>query len=230
MGRGVGEGEGWVGLGQGVIQTSGTTDVALPCASQLVRRVLGCPVSRPTGLMTAPYPAVAHAGGRCRRACVYGARVPPVCEGRVLVGLRGTSSHTAAPRLARPRTCQTCGGGGGGGALGWAHSTALGPGGGGGGARSYLCLPYTGTTRGRHGVSAACYCVAAAGVRAHRWYTPAVVYTHSTPQAYGVMGWGSARVLSPGGTAVSKATGGGEISPGDNFAGDNFARGKFRHP
>ena len=24
--------------------------------------------------------------------------------------------------------------------------------------------------------------------------------------------------------------GGGGISPGDNFAGDNFARGKFRHP
>ena len=33
-----------------------------------------------------------------------------------------------------------------------------------------------------------------------------MVYTHSAPQAYGVMGWGSARVLSPGGTAVSKAT------------------------
>ena len=25
-------------------------------------------------------------------------------------------------------------------------------------------------------------------------------------------------------------TGGGKISPGDNFAGENFARGKFRHP
>ena len=51
-------GGGWVGLGQGLIRTSGTTDVALPCASQLVRWVLGCPVSRPTGLMTAPVPGV----------------------------------------------------------------------------------------------------------------------------------------------------------------------------
>ena len=33
-----------------------------------------------------------------------------------------------------------------------------------------------------------------------------MVYTHSAPQAHGVMGWGSARELSPGGTAVSKAT------------------------
>ena len=29
---------------------------------------------------------------------------------------------------------------------------------------------------------------------------------------------------------IKEDTGGGEISPGDNFAGDNFARGKFRHP
>ena len=49
-----GGGWGWVGLGQGLIRTSGTTDVALPCASQLVRPVHGCPVSRPTGLMTVP--------------------------------------------------------------------------------------------------------------------------------------------------------------------------------
>ena len=32
------------------------------------------------------------------------------------------------------------------------------------------------------------------------------MHTHSAPQAYGVMGWGSAKVLSLGGTAVSKAT------------------------
>ena len=29
---------------------------------------------------------------------------------------------------------------------------------------------------------------------------------------------------------VAPLQGGEEISPGDNFAGDNFARGKFRHP
>ena len=52
MARGVGSGGGgggWVGLGQGLIRTCGTTDIALPCASQLVQRVHGCPVSRPTG-------------------------------------------------------------------------------------------------------------------------------------------------------------------------------------
>ena len=70
-----GDGVGWVGLGQGLIRTSGTTDIALPCASQLVRRVHGCPVSRPTGLMTAPVPR----GGTRRREmppclCVWGAR------------------------------------------------------------------------------------------------------------------------------------------------------------
>ena len=32
------------------------------------------------------------------------------------------------------------------------------------------------------------------------------------------------------GQGCTEITGGGEISPGDNFAGDNFARGKFRHP
>ena len=66
---------GLVGLGQGLIRTSGTTDIALPCVSQLVRRVHGCPVSRPTGLMTAPVPR----GGTRRREmppclCVWGAR------------------------------------------------------------------------------------------------------------------------------------------------------------
>ena len=40
----------------------------------------------------------------------------------------------------------------GGGPLGWARPSAPGPG---GGALTYLCLPYTGTKRGRHGVSAA---------------------------------------------------------------------------
>ena len=69
------QGGGWVGLGQGLIWTSGTTDIALPCASQLVRRVHSCPVSRPTGLMTAPVPR----GGTRRREmppclCVWGAR------------------------------------------------------------------------------------------------------------------------------------------------------------
>ena len=71
---------GWVGLGQGLIRTSGTTDVALPCASQLVRRVLGCPVSRPTELMTAPVP---RGGTRGREMppclCVWGARAACVC-------------------------------------------------------------------------------------------------------------------------------------------------------
>ena len=68
-------GGGWVGLGQGLIRTSGTIDIALPCASQLVRRVHGCPVSRPTGLMTAPVP---RGGTRGREMppclCVWGAR------------------------------------------------------------------------------------------------------------------------------------------------------------
>ena len=68
---------GWVGLGQGLIRTSGTTDIALPCASQLVRRVHGCPVSRPTGLMTAPVP---RGGTRGREMppclCVWGSVSP----------------------------------------------------------------------------------------------------------------------------------------------------------
>ena len=70
-------GGGWVGLGQGLIRTSGTTDIALPCASQLVRRVHGCPVSRPTGLMTAPVP---RGGTRGREMppclCVWGSVSP----------------------------------------------------------------------------------------------------------------------------------------------------------
>ena len=68
---------GWVGLGQGLIRTSGTTDIALPCASQLVRRVHGCPVSRPTGLMTASVP---RGGTRGREMppclCVWGSVSP----------------------------------------------------------------------------------------------------------------------------------------------------------
>ena len=71
------KGGGWVGLGQGLIRTSGTTDIALPCASQLVRRVHGCPVSRPTGLMTAPVP---RGGTRGREMppclCVWGSVSP----------------------------------------------------------------------------------------------------------------------------------------------------------
>ena len=76
-------GLGWVGLGQGLIRTSGTTDVALPCASQLVRLVHGYPVSRPTGLMTAPVPrwhrreedaAVPVCMWRARCLCVWGMR------------------------------------------------------------------------------------------------------------------------------------------------------------
>ena len=74
---GCGGGLGWVGLGQGLIRTSGTTDIALPCASQLVRRVHGCPVSRPTGLMTAPVP---RGGTRGREMppclCVWGSVSP----------------------------------------------------------------------------------------------------------------------------------------------------------
>ena len=70
-------GVGWVGLGQGLIRTSGTTDIALPCASQLVRRVHGCLVSRPTGLMTAPVP---RGGTRGREMppclCVWGSVSP----------------------------------------------------------------------------------------------------------------------------------------------------------
>ena len=69
-------GGGWVGLAQGLIRTSGTTDVTLLCASQLVRLVHGCPVSRPTGLMTAPVP---RGGTRGREMppclCVWGARL-----------------------------------------------------------------------------------------------------------------------------------------------------------
>ena len=93
----------------------------------------------------------------------------PVCMGRVCcMCVRGTRRRgSEACRVTRQR-CAWPGPGpvshAGGGSLGWARSTALGPGG--GEARSYLCLPYTGTTRGRHGVSAACYCVEAAGVRA----------------------------------------------------------------
>ena len=68
-------GGGWVGLGQGVIRTSGTTDIALPCASQLVRWVHGCPVSRPTGLMTAPVPrGGTHGREMPPYLCVWGAR------------------------------------------------------------------------------------------------------------------------------------------------------------
>ena len=144
-----GEG-GWVGLGQGLIRTSGTTDVALPCASQLVRWVLGCPVSRPTGLMTAPVP---RGGTRGREMppylCVWGARAAGGCGAWTGWAARHVGSHGSAAPGPAPDQSVTQGGVPG---LGSTPFSGLW---GGGGALTYLCLPYTGTTRGRHGVSAA---------------------------------------------------------------------------
>ena len=145
-----GGGLGWVGLGQGLIRTSGTTDVALPCASQLVRWVLGCPVSRPTGLMTAPVP---RGGTRGREMppylCVWGARAAGGCGAWTGWAARHVGSHGSAAPGPAPDQSVTQGGVPG---LGSTPCSGLW---GGGGALTYLCLPYTGTTRGRHGVSAA---------------------------------------------------------------------------
>ena len=145
-----GRGLGWVGLGQGLIRTSGTTDVALPCASQLVRWVLGCPVSRPTGLMTAPVP---RGGTRGREMppylCVWGARAAGGCGAWTGWAARHVGSHGSAAPGPAPVQSVTQGGVPG---LGSTPCSGLW---GGGGALTYLCLPYTGTTRGRHGVSAA---------------------------------------------------------------------------
>ena len=76
-------------------------------------------------------------------------------------------------------------------------------------AWSNLYLPCTSTTRGRHGGLAGYYCVFSAGMRTHRWATPAVMCTHSAPQAYSVIGRGSARVLSPWGHRREQGRGGG---------------------
>ena len=73
---------GWVGLGQILIRTPRPTACPLTRASQLGRVIHDCPVSRPTGLLTAP---VTH-GGTCGREmppclCVWGSVLP----GRVRV-------------------------------------------------------------------------------------------------------------------------------------------------
>ena len=65
-------GVGWVGLGW-VKASPGrlpTVCAAFPAGPDRAA-VPGCPVTRPTGLLNAPRPAVALAGGRCSRACVY---------------------------------------------------------------------------------------------------------------------------------------------------------------
>ena len=68
-----------------------------------------------------------------------------LCVVHAQEGQRGTSGHTAAPRLARPRFRLSSFWGGVSG-LGGIH--CAGPRGGGGGlARSNLCLPCTGTAR-----------------------------------------------------------------------------------
>ena len=108
-----GGGGGWVGLGQGLIRTSGTMDVALPCASLLVRRVLGCPVARPAGLMTAPVP---RGGTRGREMppclCVWGARAACACGAGAGGAARHVGSHGSAAPGPAPVPCVTLGGGG----------------------------------------------------------------------------------------------------------------------
>ena len=105
------EGGGWVGLGQGLIRTSGTADVALPCASQLVRWVLGCPVSRPTGLMSAPVP---RGGTRGREMppylCVWGARAAGGCGAWTGWAARHVGSHGSAAPGPAPDQSVTQGG------------------------------------------------------------------------------------------------------------------------
>ena len=123
------------GLGQGLIRTSGTTDVALPCASLLVRRVLGCPVSRPAGLMTAPRTprwhtregdaAVPVCMGRARCLCVWGGS-----------GWGHEARRVTRQRRAWPGPGPVCLAGGGSG-LGADHCAGLWGGGGG----SVLPLP-----------------------------------------------------------------------------------------
>ena len=90
---------GWVGLVQALIRTTGTMDITLPCASLLVRWVLGCPVSRPTGLMTAAVPR----GGKCGREmppclCVWGAHA--ACECGACAG--GVARHVRSRGCAAP--------------------------------------------------------------------------------------------------------------------------------
>ena len=89
-------------------------DVALPCASLLVRRVLGCPVARPAGLMTAPVP---RGGTRGREMppclCVWGARAACACGAGVGGAARHVGSHGSAAPGPAPVPCVTLGGGGG---------------------------------------------------------------------------------------------------------------------
>ena len=114
IGREEGGGGGWVGLGQGIIRTSGTTGVALPCASQLVRPVHGCPVPRPTGLMTAPVPRGGTRGrGMPPCPCVWGARAACVCGARAGGAARHVGSHgSAAPGPGPDLSVMLRGGGG----------------------------------------------------------------------------------------------------------------------
>ena len=119
-------GLGWVGLGQGLIRTSRTMDVALPCASLLVRRPVGCPVARPAGLMTAPVPR----GGTLWREmppclCVWGARAASACGAAAGGATRHVGSHGSAAPGPAPVPCVPLGG-----APVWAQSFVQGSGGG----------------------------------------------------------------------------------------------------
>ena len=124
--QGGGDGGGWVGLGQALIRTSRTMDVALPCASLLVRRVLGCPVARPAGLMTAPVP---RGGTRGREMppclCVWGARAACVCGAGAGGATRHVGSHGSAAPGPAPVLFVSLGG-----VLDWAQSPVPGSGGG----------------------------------------------------------------------------------------------------
>ena len=85
--------------------------------------------------------------------CVWGARATGGCGAWTGWAARHAGPHGSAAPGPAPDLSVTRGGGGGG-FPGLGSTPCTGPWGGG---LAYLCLPYTGTTRGRHGVSAACH-------------------------------------------------------------------------
>ena len=85
-------GENWVALGQGLFRTPGPTVRARTRATRLGQAILGCPVTRPAGLLTTPDP----------RGGTRGREMPPSWDvwGARRRGTVGTSGHTAVPHLA----------------------------------------------------------------------------------------------------------------------------------
>ena len=97
--------------------------------------------------MTAPVPrGGTHGREMLPCLCVWGARAACACGAGAGGAARHVGSHGSAGPGPAPVLCVTLGGGSG-------LDAVLCAGPWGGGARSYLCLPYTGTTRGRLSLS-----------------------------------------------------------------------------